>query len=64
MARLIVGPRLPVPSWSQFTLEQLQKVRWDSTPTAEQKNALNAADAILSLFRPAEPVEPTLERLK
>lgn len=49
IARCIIGPRLPVPIGSRYSLAELRKVRWDMASHAERNDALNAADAILSL---------------
>ena len=48
VARIIIGPRLPIPDNCQFTLEELRSVRWSQSTKAEQQDALNAARAILA----------------
>lgn len=48
VARIIIGPRLPVPDNCQFTLEELRSVRWSQSTKAEQQDALSAARAILA----------------
>jgi len=48
IARIIIGPRLPVRDECKFTLDELRAVRWSMTNRGEQQDALNAADAILA----------------
>ncbi|WP_420140185.1 hypothetical protein [Sphingomonas sp.] len=48
IARCIIGPRNAVPDSSKFTLEELRDVRWKQASEAERKDALWAADAIIS----------------
>lgn len=55
IARAIIGPRLPVHPSSNFTLEQLRDVRWQHQSTdAQRHDALDAADAVLTLFAGAQ----------
>ncbi|CCD94622.1 hypothetical protein BRAO375_3660016 [Bradyrhizobium sp. ORS 375] len=57
IARCIIGPRLPVPAGSSYTLEALRECCWGMASDSERHDALNAAEAILRL-----PIFKSLER--
>lgn len=50
VARCIVGPRLPVPPISKYSLDELRNVRWGMSTAAERQDAIYAATAILALL--------------
>lgn len=51
VAMIIVGPHNAVPASSNFTLEELRKVRWEHHCTdAERKQALNSAISVKQCF--------------
>lgn len=49
IARCIIGPRLPVPATSRFSLSDLRDVRWEAASPEDRADALSAADAIIAL---------------
>lgn len=51
VAKVVIGPRNPVPTNSVFSLEHLQEHRWISAREHERAEALWIADAILSLIQ-------------
>lgn len=65
VARCIIGPRRPVPVTSPYTLEELRDEMWERARADDKADALNAAEAILSLAAPAEGyVLVPVERLR
>lgn len=48
VARIIIGPRNPVPVSSRLSLRELQDIRWAQVTKQEQREALWIVDAILS----------------
>lgn len=59
VARIIIGPRGPLPAGHRRTLEQLQEIRWEIVSAAERADAEWAARAILAaLATSTAPSEP------
>lgn len=50
VARIIVGPYLPVPADSAISLNQLREIRWGMADSQEKGAALLAADALIREF--------------
>ena len=51
VARVIIGPREPVPEGSQYSLETLRVIRWDHAENSLRNDALWAARAILPIIK-------------
>ncbi len=55
IARIIVGPRKPVPAHSQYTLAALREVRWKMVDRNHRNDAMNAAQAIIEAMGEGDP---------
>lgn len=51
VARVIIGPREPLPEGSQYSLEALRATRWYNAENAMRQDALWAARAILPIIK-------------
>lgn len=51
VARVIIGPREPVPEGSQYSTETLRVIRWDQAENSLRNDALWAARAILPIIK-------------
>lgn len=57
MAKAFVGPWLPVPENSKFTLDELREVRWQKlTPQERSAHCIAAASALAALRQTLVPV--------
>lgn len=54
IARIIIGPRQPVPDGTTYTLRELQDLRWQHSTTQERNGALWIADCILKRQAPVK----------
>lgn len=47
IARIIIGPRFPLPNMSREEIEHLRDIKWNAASTFERNDARTNAEAIL-----------------